>query len=259
MIKLRLILFVALFNINNLYAQNKDTKYSVGGYLGYSYNLGVRGPKEKTEVSDVQFGHPIATSFGCSFDFKFQPKYFMGLEFAYDEFQAGYSASSKYLVTGTSTSITSGMLLIPERIALIKAGIRLGKSFTIIRGLQINTVMVPFITYPKNGPNLSDTAQWNADERTGAYGKNEVQYFRYPAYQNPGVHFVLKATAELQYKFRNNMSLALDVAYQQGFRPFVIDTVNIIRQYEPNELQYKYWTRFSGTSVQFHFGVKYDF
>jgi hypothetical protein len=248
-----------LLGFGQTFAQIPDKKYRLGAYLGMCYNLGIKGPKTPTVVSPVEFTTPYAKTFGFSFDMKLPNKYFIGFEGFYDEFQAGYSASSKYLVAGTSTSITSGMLLIPERIALIKAGIRIGKSFPIIRGLQINTVIVPFITYPRNGPNLRDTAQWNADERTGAYGRNEVQYFRYPAYQNSGLHFVIKATAELQYKFRNNMSVALDVAYQQGFRPFVIDTVNIVRQYEPNTPQHKYWTRFSGTSVQFHFGVKYDF
>ncbi|MDI9366697.1 MAG: hypothetical protein QM541_17200 [Flavobacterium sp.] len=250
---------IICITINHKVNAQSKTKYSIGTFFGLTQNLGRRGPTEKTEVSDVRFIRPIAKTFGGSFDLKLHPKYSLGLEVGYDEFQAGYSASNNYPNSNTSTSISSGMLLIPERIALFKTGIRLVRSFSIVRGLQINTIFTPYIAYSKARPNLNDTAQWNLDERTGAYGNREVQYFRYPAYQNTGLHFVIKATAELQYKFRNNVSITLDAAYQQGFRPFVIDTVNIVRQYEPNSPQHKYWTRFSGSSVQFHFGVKYDF
>lgn len=132
---------------------------------------------------------------------------------------------------------------------------RLGNTIKIANHFFANFIITQSIAYSKYIN--EDTARENDYFRESNIP--QILYIRYPRFQNSGLHFVIKATAELQYKFRNNVSVALDAAYQQGFRPFVIDTVNIIRQDEPNTPQHKYWTRFSGTSLQFHFGVKYDF
>lgn len=238
-------------------AQIPNKKYRIGTYLGMCYNLGIKGPKAPTEVSPVKFTTPYAKTFGFSFDMNLPNNYFIGFEGFYDEFECGYRASRKQQLGGVG--VVSGLEVTASRISLYKAGFRIGKIFTIYKGLSFNAAIVPSFAYSFWRNDLVDTNQHNKDERNPAYGYNEVQYFRYPSYQNKGVHIVVKSIVELQYSFKNNIGISVGAAYQQGFRPFVVDTINIVRQYEPNEPQHKYWTRFSGTSVQFHFGVKYDF
>lgn len=202
----------------------------------------------------MKFLNPITKSFGTSFSLRAYKNYSLGLEFFYDEFDCGYKAPNKYNTQGIY--ITSGLETTSDRIALYKVGLKSEKNIIDLNRMCLNVSFIPTIAYSKKSSILEDTAENNKYFRNS---NREVLYLRHPSYQNPGLHFVIKATVELQYKLRNNMSVALDFAYQQGFRPFVVDTVNIIRQYEPNTPQHKYWTRFSGTSVQFHFGVKYDF
>lgn len=245
---------LTLLNRERIFAQNDNSRYNVAIYFGGCSNLFNRGPKTQTIISPVKFLNPITKSVGTSFGLKAYKNYSIGLELFYDEFDCGYKAENKYNTKGIN--IISGLEATSDRIILYKVGLKSEKKIIELNRMCLNASLIPSIAYSKKSSILEDTAENNKYFRNSNL---EVLYLRYPSYQNPGLHFVLKATAELQYKFSNNMSLALDVAYQQGFRPFVIDTVNIIRQYEPNEPQHKYWTRFSGTSVQFHFGMKYDF
>ncbi len=234
-------------------AQISTQRYSIGAFIGLTKNMAASGPKAQTAVSEVKVQRSEAKTMGLNFDFKSNPDWFVGAEFSYDEFEGGY-----YAVPHTEhygLGIESGLLTTDERLAIYKAGLRLGKPVKIFNRFFVNFILTPYAAYSRYI--VEDTARendaWQIDTR------RSTAYVRYPRYQKTGLHFVVKASAELQYKFRNNMSVALDCAYQQGFRPFVVDTVNIIRRYEPNAPEHKYWTRYSGTSLQFHIGLKYDF
>lgn len=261
--KVSIIFIISLSVFGLLKAQTPDKKYTAGVYIGFCYNLGIKGPKTPTDVSPVQFTVPYAKTFGFSFDFKLPQNYFIGFEGFYDEFEAGYRAELKEAVGGVG--VISGKELTGSRISLLKGGIRVGRQFVIYKGFSFNAILVPSFAFSFWRDDLTDTALKNSYQRFEdtppgqARPYREILYYSYPAYQNQGLHIVVKTIAELQYKFKNNMSVSIGAAYQQGFRPFVVDTVNIIRQYEPNMPQHKYWTRFSGTSAQFHFGIKYDF
>ncbi len=263
MLKKAVLFTFFLLGFGQNFAQTPDKKYRVGIYLGMCYNLGIKGPKTPTEVSPVKFTTPYAKTFGFSFDMKLPNKYFIGFEGFYDEFDAGYRGGQKEQLGGVG--VISGSEHTWARIALYKGGIRFGKSFVIYKRLMFNAALVPSFAFSFWDNDLVDTALDNSNQRFEnlpagqAIPYQEVLYYSYPSYQNTGLHVVIKSIAEIQYTFRNNVGISVGVAYQQGFRPFVVDTVNIIRQYELNTPQHKYWTRFSGTSVQFHFGVKYDF
>jgi hypothetical protein len=247
--------FLAFMTVSNYVAA--QIHYEAGLVLGLQHTLAQRGPQYNTNVSDVKFLKPLCRSVGLLFDIKPEgKKVFYGIEFMYDDNDFGYKAESHNIDLSQGVSITSGDMTADDWLNIYKGGIRIGYPLYRKRKIQLLGVIIPSLGYYKFLQLLSDTSDnnfWRTD-------KVEVQYINYPTWQRQGVYFFLKGTMELQYKWNRHFASSIMMSYQQGFKPFVIDTMNIIRPFGPaGPQQHKYWTKVNGTALQWHFGFKYTF
>jgi hypothetical protein len=250
-----LLLIICLISIcSNLVAQ---VKYETGLLLGLQHTIAGRGPKYKTNVSEVKFLKPLSRSVGAYFDIKPNiNRVFYGIEFMWDDNDFGYKAESHNITRSQGLSITSGVLTASDWINIYKGGIRIGYHLYRKKKIQLVSIIIPSLGYYITSPILADTTS-NKYEREDDL---EIQYIAYPTWQKQGLYFFLKGTVELQYKWSQHFSTSLMMSYQQGFTPFVIDTRNIIRPYEPSGPQeHEYWTKVNGTALQWHIGFKYIF
>jgi hypothetical protein len=259
--KLTIVIFLFCAATFQVAAQNiigADKKYYASAVVGWSNSFATFGDKGIASAFGVKSVKKEKKSFGLNFGVLFTNKYSVGLEFIYDEFDCGYNTVNKQY--GGGLSLTSGLTGAADRLMLFKTGLRIGRKIISTRRFELNSYLIPTIGYSIYSSLLQDTARPNQDERT-LYGQNGVYYFRVPAMQNTGFHFLLKATAEARYKFKNNLSAIFNLSYQQGFRPFVVDSMLIVRNDLPSGFQEQktFWTRNSGTSLQYHFGIRYDF
>lgn len=237
-------------------AQVKKTKYEFSFVPGIQHTLAQRGPKHETEVSKVKFLHPIRKSIGGMFNIIPDGNLYYGLEFSYDEFNYGYVAESHNVHPSAGVGISSGLLSNGFRVALYKAGLRAGYSLYNSKKLHINTAFIPSMGYFKEVNYLNDTSS-NITERKYP---SEILYIKLIPDQREGFYLLLKGTAEVQYNWSEHFATSFMFSYQQGFSPFIIDTVNIIRPYEYTGLkEHKYYTKVNGTGLQWHLGFKYTF
>jgi hypothetical protein len=180
---------------------------------------------------------------------------FFGLEVFADEFDYGYKGQAHLKSAGLS--ITSGFEGALDRVILYKAGIRIGYTKGIRKRFLLNAAIIPSIGYYPYSILLNDSTETNARYRNST---REIWYILIPPEQNDGLKFLTKGMLEGQYKMGKHISISLNAAYQQGFTPFVIDSMDIVRPHEPSgPKQHRYWTKVTGTSFQFHFGFKYSF
>lgn len=249
-------LVIVLFYNNTVNGQGTENKYVFGICGGWGHTVAQRGPMGKTEVSDVKFVKPLTKTYGLNFDLNVLPKFKIGLEFMLDEFDYGYDA--KRYLHKDGVGVVSGLMGADAYINLYKAGVRLGYGAFNTRKFQINAFVIPSVGYYSELQTLNDTGQYNIHWREQG-SKSEIYYIKYPPYQKQGLCFLLKTTVEANYRFGKHFGASLDVSYQQGFTPFIKDTVNIVRPYDPGGLkQHTYWTSVNGTSLQFHIGLKYE-
>lgn len=241
------------------FAQEGGSRYEIAFLLGFEHTLAQRGPRHTTEVSEVTFLKPIPKTLGGMFNISpAKGRLFYGIEFLYDEFDYGYEAESHDLLTGAGLGISSGKLRAGDRIALYKAGMRVGYRIYTSRKISVNSVLTPSIGHFTPSSLLADTSG-NKHERAPYYVP-EIQYIDYPPMQREGLYFLLKGTVEFQYRWNRHFATSFMMSYQQGFKPFYIDTTNIVRPYEYFGLkEHKYWTKINGTALQWHFGFIYTF
>lgn len=248
----------ATYQVVAQYKIGEDKKYYASAIVGWLDNFGTFGDKSTAQSFGVKSIKNTTKTLGANFGFKLDKKHSMGLEFIYDEFTCGYKVVN--IQDWGGLSLTSGVNFSADRLMLFKAGLRVGRSIISTKRIEFNTYLITSIGYSMYSTLLQDTARANQEERT-YFGKDGVFYFRVPAMQQTGFHFLLKATAEARYKFKNNLSAIFNLSYQQGFRPFVVDSILIVRNDLPSGFQEQktFWTRNSGTSLQYHFGIRYDF
>lgn len=248
--------FVFLFFYGNIsFSQPFQKKLEFSLIGGWQHTLAQRGPQHETEVSNVRFVKPLVKTIGLNINVNLNQRFFYGLEFFYDEFDFGYEGES-HNINNSGLGIASGMLGASDRIKIFKFGTRFGYQLYAIKRFAFNAVIIPSIGYYPYAARLNDTALNVGIRNSGS----EIEYISYPAYQNEGFKFLLKGTLEAQYSLGKHFGISLQFSYQQGFSPFVIDTTNIIRPYDPGgPKQAKYWTRINGSGIQGHFGVLYRF
>lgn len=248
----------ATYQVAAQYIISADKKYYASAIVGWSNSFATFGDKKVASSFGVRSVKKERKTFGANFGVKIHPKYSIGLEFIYDEFDCGYNAVNK--IPNGGLSLTSGLSAADDRLMLFKTGLRIGKNIVSTKRFEMTTYLIPSLGYTIYSNLMQDTARSNQEQRT-YYGKDGVYYFRVPAMQQTGFHFLLKATAEARYRFKNNLSAIFNLSYQQGFRPFVVDSILIVRNDLPSGFQEQktFWTRNSGTSLQYHFGIRYDF
>lgn len=241
------------------FAQQPEYKYNIGLAGGWLKTIAESGPKNTTEVGDVKFLRPWYTANGSIyFDIHLYEKWLVGIEVGVDQCDFGYEATPIYSFNGLS----SGSLSSGAYVYTYKAGARLLYRTKVTKKIDVTTVLNPALGYYPFSDYFIDTANSNAYmHNTRAPGTGKVQYIHYPAYQNDGLFFTVKGTLVGSYKLSNRMSLTVDVAYQQGFSSFLIDSISI-RQYEPSTLkryEQVFYTKLNGTSFQYHIGIYYRF
>lgn len=238
--------------------QPLSSNYEISVYGGWLTTLAKRGAKEITPVSEVKFLKPVTKTFGAAFDLNIKTCYFIGLAFVYDEFDYGYEAASRN-VDKQGVGFSSGLLAASDRVCLYKAGLRMGYKLPLGERFEINGIIIPTLAYSKYSGILADTLTLNKSEWADYY-RSEIVYIKIPPEQNTGIKFLVNSSLEGVYKFKRHFALSLSMSYQQGFKQFLKDEVNIIRPHEASGPQQAiYYSQLKGTSLQWHFGLKYRF
>lgn len=250
-------LLISLLAVFESHGQ-ENPKYILGISGGFLTTIAERGPRSTTEVGDVEFLNPMSAIGNIYFDIKMHKKLWVGIEFGLDQFNFGYLGTPKYPFDG----ISSGSLTAYNYIYLYKAGLRFSYHIPLSRRFSLHAIVNPAIGYYAYNHDMDDTA------RTNSYmynvrppGSNKIKYIRYPRMQKEGLHFTAKATLMLAWQVGKRLAITGDVAYQQGFSNFLIDSMSI-RQYEPvshKKYEHLYYTKVNGSSFQFHFGLQYRF
>lgn len=241
---------------NDCFGQVESPHYAISFYGGWLHSISDRGPRETTEVSEVKFVRPVTKNLGLGFDISLSESYSLGIIVSLNEFDYGYRASPHY----NSSKLTSGLEAANDRVILYCAGIRGIYKLINWKKFRINAVITPCIGYYPYSGQLADTTDNEVYRTKPMIRDNEVHYMRYPPYQKEGIAFYLRGGFEGSFFIKQHFVITAALHYQQGFNPFVIDTVNIVRPYEPTgEKQAKYWTKVNGTSLQFQLGIGYRF
>lgn len=256
-----ILLFIAVFACFKVEGQIHTYKYIIGIEAGAAQSIPKSGPKDLAKQSGVKFLKPSSSSINSYFDIRYDKQLLIGFEIAIDEYNYGYLGTHITPING----ISSGDLLANDYIYLYKVGVRINYERNVFKRLKVIGSIVPSIGYYPYNNSFDDTAEINHYfHEIRPPGSNKIQYIHYPAIQNQGFHFVLKANALFSYALGNKQKFALtaDISYQQGFSSFHTDIVNI-RQYDPVTLQPTqndiYYTKLNGTNLQFHLGIRYMF
>lgn len=238
---------------------NSQKKYSLTAYGGWMHTIAERGPKTQTAFSPVKFVKPVSKTLGFAFDLSVNQKLKVGLEFFHEEYDYGYEVSKKASLYGVGVS--SGQLGNGVRSILWKSGFRVTHLITERKRWNFYARVTPSLGYYFFDKLLADTSfnnnwWWDLEQRY----PNSTLYIMQPPYQRQGLYFLLKGGLEIEYKLKGNFSLPLAVDYQQGFRNFIIDNTLIQRLKEPGgPVSQMYYTRVNGSSIQWHFGIRYNF
>lgn len=257
----RFFLLISFILLSSFKSYSQDNyKYNVSVYAGWLTLIANRGSKGVTDVAEVSFIRPVTKTLGSSFEIDIYRSFFVGIEFSYDEFDYGYEAHQSN-TKNSSVGISSGLLAANDRVAIYKAGLRLGYHRPLSKRMELNSFLIPSIGYYKFSNRLNDTLEANASEWRD-YNESQVLYIAYPPLQRQGLNLLLRGSLEIVYYTGKNRKLGFSFmfSYQQGFRWFVWDKVNIIRPHEPSGLKESlYWTKVSGSSFQWHLGLRYQF
>ncbi len=248
------VVWVLTYSIS--YAQ-EFSQYELTAYAGLLSSFSESGPKKLTEVSPVKFLRPKSITFGGALDIAMNKKWTYGIEVMYDEFNHGYKAMATQFA---APGLSSGLLSTNGRIAIYKTGVRWGYRQELGERFEVKGYLIPSIAYYKRVAAMDDTTNNNYWWSPNRPRPTEVWYMSQIPEQNEGIYFLLKASAELVYKFKNRISISLTASYQQGFADFIVDYTNIMKPFDfSGPKEHLYWTKVDGTSFQGHFGIKYRF
>jgi len=234
-----------------------QNKYELAFMPGIETTIAKRGPRNNTDVSSVKFLRPISKTLGGAFSIVNSARWYYGIEAFYDEFDYGYFAVSRNVLSSSGIMLASGDMHADDRVALLKCGVRVGRWIMVWKRLGFGATLVPSLGYYRKSVLLNDTTDnsfWREPYPL------EIQYNGLIPYQRQGWNFLLKGSLEAQYRWSKHFATSLLISYQQGFSAFVVDSVNIVRPYEvTGRKEHKYWTSVNGSAIQWHVGFKYIF
>jgi hypothetical protein len=194
-------------------------------------------------------------SFGASF-LLHNSRCNFGLDVNVDQYGFGLNNTSKIYHSGLS--ISAGKLGLHWRLFLYKTGILINKEFYNWRKFKFNATISPTFGWYKFIDNFNKYEN-NGGDTINTNFPTSVLYTTLPAYQRPGVYFLLRGSIQAEYKLQKQLNLTLSMGYQQGFKTFFRDSTIISLEYLSNKPSTLYTGDINGTSIQFSLGLKYYF
>jgi hypothetical protein len=244
-----------IFILVSEHTYSQEYKYSISINDGQIITLPMFKTIQLTDNLPVKHLYSYDNAFGGAFLIH-NTRINFGIDVNVDQYNFGLNNTSKIYHSGLS--ISAGKLLLGWRLFLYKTGILINKEFYNWRKFKFNATISPTFGWYKFIDNFNKY-EYNGGDTINTNFPTSVLYTTLPAYQRPGVYFLLRGSIQAEYKLRQKMYITFSTSYQQGLKTFFRDSTVISLEYLANKPKTLYTGDINGTSLQFSLGLKYYF
>lgn len=244
-------------------ATAQEPSLYINADIGASHFFSRSGPGTFSEDKGIVFARPVVKMFGLSIIILRNKKIFYDAALSTQEFDWGYIP----FATQSLGSFSSGLLGSAfGRPTLYRIGLGIGRRVVISRRWHFTASLGPSLGYYRYNSVLGDTASFNLGKRLSDSLNRDApfdhfSYHRAAIQQRAGLYPFLNAQVSFELNLGRHHAIVSKVGYQQGFKPFVIDSMRITEIFRGGrEGESKtFYTKVNGTSLPFSVGYSYRF